>query len=184
MSRRMNQVAGLIVVASIWSLGTAQGQIRQTGGQVARPALLPGGGQRVRPIPNYSYQPARSTGYLAPQHRIGSGQPGQRGPTAHRIAGGYPYLGAPLYSSPRQNVPYQTGGVAITNQAFAPHEMLYPHTYHAMYPPYYYRVHGSWMVTPWGVWSHDKWRLQGTEVRVKYSPRIPFFNAFRPPIIR
>jgi len=180
----MIQAAGLMIVVSLCSLGTAQAQIRQLGGQASQPALLPGGGHSVRAIPGWRYQPAQPTGYLAPQHRIGSGQPGHRGPTAHRIASGYPYLNAPLYSSPRQNVPYQTGGAAITNQAFAPHEMLYPHTYHAIYPPYYYRVHGSWIVTPWGVWSSDKWRLEGTEVRVRYSPTIPFFNNFRPTIIR
>ena len=29
----------------------------------------------------------------------------------------YPYLNAPMYSSPRQNIPYQVGGAVITNQA-------------------------------------------------------------------
>ena len=47
---------------------------------------------------------------------------------------GYVQLGAPLYPSPRPNIPIWTGSTMITNQAFAPHEMLYPHTYRAMYP--------------------------------------------------
>jgi len=86
---------------------------------------------------------------------------------------GYVQLDAPLYPVPRPNIPYQVGATMITNQALAPHEFLYPHTYRALYPPYYYRVRGHW----WGAFgsskAHEKWELQGTEVEVKYSSHIP-----------
>lgn len=86
---------------------------------------------------------------------------------------GYVRLGAPLYPSPRPNIPIWTGSTVITNQALAPHEMLYPHTYRAIYPPYYHRVKGGWWVTPFGVRSHEKWELQGTMVQVKYRAHYP-----------
>lgn len=93
---------------------------------------------------------------------------------------GYVNLGAALYPSPKPNVPYWTGGSMITNQAFAPHEMLYPHTYRAIYPPFYHRVKGSWLWTPFGVRSHERWELQGTQVQVKYRSRHPVWPPFHP----
>ena len=93
----------------------------------------------------------------------------------------YPYLDAPLYPTPQPNIPHQTGGTFITNQAFAPHEMLYPHSYRAMYPPYSYKVQGDWLVTPLGVWSTEHWKLQGTQVSVKYKSRISLLSGFAPP---
>lgn len=95
--------------------------------------------------------------------------------------GQYPQLNAPLYPSPVQYTAPWTGGTVITNQAFAPHEMLYPHTYHAMYPPFYHKVKGSWIVTPFGVRQHEHWKLQGTEVTVKYRSSYPVFSNFVPP---
>lgn len=92
----------------------------------------------------------------------------------------YPQTNAPLYPSPQPNIPYQVGGTIITNQAFAPHEMLYPHDYRAMYAPFYYVVKGQWVVTPWGVRNHERWELQGTQVDVKYRPRAPLFSGFHP----
>jgi hypothetical protein len=86
---------------------------------------------------------------------------------------GYVQLGAPLYPSPRPNIPIWTGSTMITNQAFAPHEMLYPHTYRATYPPYYHRVKGGWILTPFGIRSHERWELQGTQVQVKYRSQHP-----------
>ena len=86
---------------------------------------------------------------------------------------GYAYLGAPMYPCPRPNIPIWTGSTMITNQALAPHEMLYPHTYRAIYPPFYHRVKGGWILTPFGVRSHEKWELQGTEVQVKYRSSYP-----------
>lgn len=94
--------------------------------------------------------------------------------------GKYPQLNASLYPSPTQNVPDWTGGAIITNQAFAPHELLYPHEYHSMYGPFYYKVKGSWILTPFGVRQHEQWKLQGTEVRVKYRSQYKLFSGFRP----
>jgi hypothetical protein len=106
------------------------------------------------------------------------------GSAADVLTPGYPYLNAPMYPVPRPDIPYQVGGAVITNQALSPHEMLYPHTYQAMYPPYYYKVRGGWIVTPHGVQSHETWVLKGTEVKVKYRTRRKMFSGFKPPIIR
>lgn len=94
----------------------------------------------------------------------------------------YPVLNAPLYSSPVQYVPAYAGGSVITNQALAPHEMLYPHRYHAMYGPFYYKVNGVWVVTPFGVRQHEKWQLQGTHVKVNYHDHFRLFSGFHPPV--
>ena len=94
----------------------------------------------------------------------------------------YPRLNAPLYPAPAQYAPPWNGATIITNQAFAPHEMLYPHEYRAMYPPFYYRVKGGWVVTPLGVKQNEVWRLQGTEVKVSYrAHRSPFARFFVSP---
>lgn len=101
----------------------------------------------------------------------------------HGINGGqYPQLNAPLYPSPVQNVPQWTGGSIVTNQAFAPHELLYPHDYHAMYGPFYYQVKGCWVWTPFGMRQHERWTLQGTEVKVKYRSGYKMFSGFHPPV--
>jgi hypothetical protein len=97
---------------------------------------------------------------------------------------GYPQTGAALYPAPLPGIPHQVGGTSIANPAFQPHEMLYPHQYKAMYGPYYYQVHGGWMVTPFGVWSQENWKLKGTEVDVKYKSHISPFSFFAPPAIR
>ena len=111
------------------------------------------------------------------------GMPAQAAPS--RVAPpAYPYLDAPMYSSPRQDVPVQVGGTAITSQFLAPQEMLYPHTYRALYAPYYYNVKGHWLWTPFGMESHDKWELQGTEVKVKYRSRFGLLSGFWPPLMR
>lgn len=90
---------------------------------------------------------------------------------------GYVYLNAPLYPVPRPNIPYQVGSTYITNQAFAPHEMLYPHTYRAMYPPFYYRSTG---ISVFGK-THENWELEGTEVEIEYRSSVPFFSRLRNP---
>lgn len=95
--------------------------------------------------------------------------------------GQYPQLSAPLYPSPVQYTPPYNGGTIITNQAFAPHEMLYPHTYHAMYPPFFYKVNGGWIWTPLGMRQHENWQVQGTEVTVKYRSHYPLFGGYHPP---
>lgn len=92
----------------------------------------------------------------------------------------YPKLNAPLYPSPSQFNPPYTGGAIITNQALAPHEMLYAHKYHAMYGPFYYRVRGHWFMTPVGMRQHEQWELQGTEVCVKYRSHYAPFSGFHP----
>jgi len=109
----------------------------------------------------------------------------QAAPAPAPIAGNptvYPRLNAPLYPSPVQYTPAWSGTTIITNQAFAPHEMLYPHKYRAMYPPFYYKVTGGWVVTPKGVKQHEKWKLEGTEVKVNYNAsRNPLSKFFHPP---
>jgi len=110
-----------------------------------------------------------------------------RGGSAYesRAYGGtYPVLNAPLYPSPVQHVPRYAGGTIITNQALAPHEMLYAHAYHAMYPPFYYRVTGHWFLTPFGVKQHENWKLEGTHVKVKYRDHYRPFSQFSPPVSR
>ena len=87
----------------------------------------------------------------------------------------YPQLNSPLYPAPRQDIPLQVGGTAFTNHAFAPHEMLYRHTYRGLYPPYFYEVKGWYIWTPLGAESHDNWDLRGTEVTVKYRTSISPF---------
>ncbi len=94
---------------------------------------------------------------------------------------GYVQLNAPLYTSPRQDIPIQVGGTMITNPAFAPHEYLYAHDYNALYGPFYHRARGQWVITPWGVRTKEKWDLVGTEVKVKYRSKIPFWAGFAPP---
>lgn len=94
----------------------------------------------------------------------------------------YPQMHAPMYPCPVPNVPAYVGGTAYTNQAFAPHEMLYPHQYKSLYPPFYYKVRGGWWWTPFGMESHDKWELQGTEVKVKYRSSYRPFSGYHPPV--
>jgi hypothetical protein len=96
---------------------------------------------------------------------------------------GYVHLGAPMYPSPQPHVPIWTGATFIPTPALAPHEMLYPHTYRALYPPYYHRVKGHYYWTPFGMKSHEKWQLQGTMVQVKYRSHPPLFKGFHTPKI-
>ncbi len=98
-----------------------------------------------------------------------------------QMARQYPQMHTPLYPTPVPNVPAHIGGTVVTNPAFAPHEMLYPHEYKAMYPPFFHRVRGAWWWTPFGMESHDKWELQGTEVKVKYRSSFAPFSGFVPP---
>lgn len=107
----------------------------------------------------------------------------QQGAPQH-IQHHYPQLDAPMNPVPRANIPIQTGATLISNQAFAPHEMLYPHRYRALYPPYYYKVKGGWLWTPFGIRQKEQWKLQGTLVDVKYKSHISPFSGFRVPFIR
>lgn len=119
--------------------------------------------QRV-PIGYSSAVPRRS---IRPASVVVPQQPADQALQAPTTAG-YARLNSPLYPSPLQNIPIQLGGTVISNPALAPHEYLYAHEYRALYPPYYYRVRGSWIWTPFGMESHDKWELLGTRVRVRY----------------
>lgn len=89
-----------------------------------------------------------------------------------------------LYPAPRPGIPHQVGGTVIPNQAFHPHEMLHAHRYKSMYGPYYYKVEGHWIVTPYGVLSQENWQLKGTTVDVKYKSHISPFALFSRPVIR
>ncbi len=116
------------------------------------------------------------------QHR--NSHPNRLGPVQSVPANCYPQLNAPLYPAPQPNTPTYVGGTVITNQAFSPHEMLYPHQYKALYGPYYYKVNGHWVLTPKGIRSHDTWKLEGTEVNVKYRSHFRPFSFYFPPVIR
>ena len=111
--------------------------------------------------------------------------PNQLGPVQTMpVAVGYPQLNAPLYPSPQPMTPPYVGGTMITNQAMAPHEMLYPHQYKALYGPYYYQVNGRWFLSPKGIRSHDTSKLQGTELNVKYRSHYRPFSFYFPPATR
>lgn len=138
-------------------------------GPVADGTVVPGAGPGI---------PATNTGFgivFPPHHYQGAiSQASPGGPQGAPLTGGeYPQTGAALYPSPQPNIPYWTGGSVISSPAFAPHEMLYPHTYRALYPPYYHRVKGAWLWTPFGMRSHERWELQGTMVQVKYRSQQP-----------
>ncbi len=128
-----------------------------------------------------------SAGYYTPAPNpagpVGPVYNGQA-PMSIQSGGLYPQTGAALYPAPIPGIAQQIGGTAVVNPAFHHHEMLYPHQYKALYPPYYYKVNGGWMVTPFGVWSHEDWRLQGTQVDVKYKSQISPFTLFTPPYYR
>ncbi|QDT66067.1 hypothetical protein [Calycomorphotria hydatis] len=116
---------------------------------------------------------------VAASHPAPAYNPGIAAPAYQQ---GYPYLNAPMYPSPTPNTPVQVGRTSmITNQAFYPQEMLYPHDYSAMYPPFYYKSTGKWFLTPWGVHTDEAWKLQGTRVTVKYRSHIPFWTGFTKP---
>lgn len=142
--------------------------------------------QQFYPTPQAGYpaQFASSQASGVPVHTVGFGNGGHHLPSIHNnvpMGGG---SSAALYPSPRGGIPQQVGGSAIVHPAFHPHEMMYPHKYKAMYGPYYYKVRGKWMVTPWGTWSHENWKLQGTQVEVKYKSHISPFAKFHPPVLR
>ena len=128
---------------------------------------------RTRPMP-----PRAIRQVVAQAPRVPANQP----PAAPTTAG-YARLNAPLYPAPIQNIPHQVGGVVITNPALAPHEMLYEHEYRGLYPPFYYKVKGWWVWTPFGVESHDRWELTGTEVRVRYRNTSNILRKITDPFI-
>ncbi len=159
------------VTTAMWAVGIAASAAQA---QTAVPNVLPSpDAQTSFPGGSPAYQPAQyapppagvTTPYSGPQQM------------------GYVRLGAPLYPAPKPNIPIWTGSTMITNQALAPHEMLYPHTYRAMYPPFYHRVHGKYFWTPFGMRTHEQWKLQGTMVEVKYRSQWPKFVGAHKPVI-
>lgn len=157
-----------------------------TGGLTNPVPVYPGSNwqQYSPPVPTQQvsagqYYPISSPGMAGPVVM------GQYGPISENVPSGqYPQTGAALYPAPVPGIPQQIGGTLIPNKAFHPHEMLYAHRYRAMYPPYYYKVNGGFMVTPFGVWSHEDWRLQGTMVDVKYKSHISPFSLYKRPVVR
>ena len=123
---------------------------------------------------------SQSTLAQAPNYLPHAGYGNQSAPNYHSYGvstgPGYPKMDAPLYTSPVQYVPEQMGGAYYTNQAFAPHEMLYPHKYKAMYGPFYYKVKGHYVITRSGVKVQERWYLQGTEVEVDYKDHFSLFD--------
>jgi hypothetical protein len=151
-------IAGTVVLATL-TMPSARAQ---------EPARFIGAMQPV----SQTHQPPQpmSAQVAAPQVEVG-------------VQAGYVHLGAPLYPSPKPNVPIWTGATFVPTPALAPHEMLYPHTYRAMYPPYYHRVTGKYFWTPFGMRTHENWELQGTMVEVKYRSHHPLLKPFHPPRI-
>ena len=192
MARTTFRAAACTVILSAWSLNSAfaqtSGNSRQTEA-LCRPAAssargrCPRGDTEGRRITSPSNQAGYHAGVIV-HHPGPIPAPRYLPPYAPGIVPcQYPYLNPSLYPCPLPNIPYQTGGALITNQALDPHEMLYPHTYRSIYPPYYYEVHGGWKLFPWGVWQSEHWRLRGTVVTVKYSPSIGLFSGFVPPAL-
>jgi len=132
--------------------------------------------QQARPI-SYSH------GHVKHHKNYNAAQP-MPSAAGMNMLPGYPQLGAPLYPSPKPGIPNYVGRTIITNQALAPQEMLYAHEYNSMYGPYYYNVKGGWLWTPFGMRSHERWKLEGTRVNVKYKTDFGFFPRFTPPRIR
>lgn len=142
------------------------------------------GPQPVQMSSKGQYRNASQYAATGPVYKGAAPMSVQNGMYPQNGSGMYPQTGAALYPAPRPGIPQQVGGIAIENQAFHPHEMLHEHRYRAIYPPYYYKVNGGWMVTPFGVWSKEDWKLQGTQVDVKYHSSISPFTLFKPPVIR
>jgi len=152
----------VVLVAFAFQTARASEPAARAATRRARAATRPVTLQRV-PL-RYTTFPRRS---IRPASVVVPQQPADQALQAPTTTG-YVRLNSALYPSPRQDIPVQLGGTVISNPALAPHEYLYPHEYRALYPPFYYRVRGSWIWTPFGMESHDKWELVGTRVRVRY----------------
>jgi hypothetical protein len=182
------RAAACTVILSAWSFGSAFAQSEGTQPQAQPPAQFQGQARQAgAPAGQANGKPVEQAGFHAGviTHLPGPvPSPNYLPPYAPNIMPcQYPSLNAPLYPCPVPNVPYQCGATLITNQAFDPHEMLYPHTYRSIYPPYYYEVHGGWKLFPWGVVQREQWRLRGTVVTVKYDSSIGLFSGFVPPAL-
>lgn len=159
---RQHLSAAFSVVLTVLMLPSVHAQDRAFGQPL--PGTMPASQSR-----QIAYQDPALGGFIPPVPI----DPNPVTPGLPEAAPGYVRLGAPLYPCPKPNIPIWAGSTVITNQALAPHEMLYPHTYRAIYPPFYHRVKGGWILTPFGVRSHERWELQGTQVQVKYRSNYP-----------
>jgi hypothetical protein len=168
MSRWLIFAASFAMLAAAWDAPTAQAQFQGPYDPLSPEAapLLP---SAPAAIPQLAEAPSTSSS-TAPAVGNATAAP----------AAGYVRLNAPMYPAPKPNVPIWTGSTMITNQALAPHEMLYPHTYRAMYPPFYHRVRGCYHWTPFGYRSHENWDLLGTTVEVKYRSHWPLLGPHKP----
>ncbi|MFN0055147.1 MAG: hypothetical protein ACKV0T_23480 [Planctomycetales bacterium] len=129
--------------------------------------------------------PVQQTTYAARNRAMSygtldNGLPADGNSYGYNHSNGYAPIQAPLYPSPKPDVPYEVGRTMITNPALAPHEMLYPHTYHALYGPYYYRNKCGLNCVPF----FPKPKLRGTEVTVKYKSCHGLFDCWYPPCSR
>jgi hypothetical protein len=154
MPRTLLRAAVVTVLASAAAISSAFAQNPMPQSNGMPQAPMPILGGQAQLPPNYLYQP------------------------------GYAFVNAPLYPCPQPFVPQEVGSTVITNQALAPHEMLYSHRYHAMYPPFYYKVNGGWHLTGKGIMNRETWKLQGTEVKVKYHSHISPLALFVPPVFK
>ena len=113
MTRIRYRVAALTVILSAWTFQAAYAQGRGNHIQVNQnqPGRFPGAARLARLFPLKFRNQAQPVRYAASNT---AGAPNSKG-QSHRVPPGYPYLNAPLYSSPVQNVPYQVGGTLITN---------------------------------------------------------------------
>lgn len=161
------------------------------GPQYFSASVGPGMTAPVHPAANWQSYTAPAPGFSpqhGPYHQASSGSVSN--PISSSATGqaagpvGSVYGTGALYPAPQPGIPQQIGGTAIPTHALHPHEMLYAHRYKAVYPPYYYKVNGGWIVTPWGVWSKENWKLQGTTVDVKYKSHISPFAHFHRPVVR
>jgi hypothetical protein len=99
----------------------------------------------------------------------------------HAPAPRYPQLDAAIYPVPQPGIPAYTGGTIISNPTLAPHELLYPHAYRVLYPPFYYKVKVDGFSLPLiGGKTCHRVELQGTEVKVKYKSQISPFTLYFP----
>ncbi len=206
MVRTTLRAAACTAIVSAWSLNCCFAQSAAPDGAASQsppasaPAALPPSAhasrrapEQLEAVPNppgYAYDRTVTPAGCHVQHNVVVHEAGPvpaplyLPPTAPNISPtGYPYLNAPMYPCPLPYIPYQVGGTMLTNQAFDPHEMLYPHTYRSLYPPYYYEVSGGWKVLPWGVAQSERWRLRGTYVSVKYKSSCGIFSGWCPPAV-
>ena len=178
----------ITLTAAVAAILVADAQAQNLRQQLTAPAGIQqaAGVQAVAQYPVLQPAPIRQVQRPGPVRvvPVGVQAPAKPTPAPGVASTRYPQTGASLYPSPHVRIPHQVGGSMIVNQALAPHEMMHAHQYRALYPPFYYKVSGSWIVTPFGVESQDHWELQGTEVEVKYHNKIRLRSRFVPPIIR